>query len=262
MSAQSTSTESAWLARLIASKDNDTAAAQTVYSRRRLRRVIHAHTITTKRSIARASFGDSLFTVNPTMTLPFSHEIAAVAPLARTSNHEHVAELPADLLELLYRQMRVLAGPRHDLDDLVQCAALRLLRALPHFEGRSTLSTFAYGVAYRTMLGEDRWFRRWSRRFAFAEDQPDREPEASVEDSEQAADRARRAESLHRALAKLAPAKRAVIVLHDLEGLDTKEVATIVETNERTVRSRLRDGRKKLAALLRTDPVFGAVTPW
>lgn len=191
------------------------------------------------------------------MTLPFSHEIASVAQLARSSSHDHAAELPADLLEMLYRQMRVLAGPRRDLDDLVQCAALRLLRALPHFEGRSTLSTFAYGVAYRTMLGEDRWFRRWSRRFAFAEDQPDYEPEVHSEDCELATDRARRAESLHRALGKLAPAKRAVIVLHDLEGLDTKEVATIVATNEGTVRSRLRDGRKKLASLLRNDPMFG-----
>jgi len=191
------------------------------------------------------------------MTLPFSHEIVAVAPLA-PARLAHTTELPSDLLELLYRQMRVLAGPRHDLDDLVQCAAVRLLRALPNFEGRSAISTFAYGVAYRTMLGEDRWFRRWSRRFAFAEDHLEQEPAVSAEDSEQAADRARRAESLHRALAKLAPAKRAVIVLHDLEGLDTREVATIVDANERTVRSRLRDGRKRLASLLKSDPVFSA----
>jgi RNA polymerase sigma-70 factor (ECF subfamily) len=196
------------------------------------------------------------------MTLPFSHEIVALAPQSRISSHDHASDLPSDVLELLYRQMRLLAGPRHDLDDLVQCAALRLVRALPHFEGRSALSTFAYGVAYRTMLGEDRWFRRWSRRFTFAEDQPEQEPIVSSEDSEQAADRARRAESLHRALAKLAPSKRAVIVLHDLEGLDTKEVATIVESNERTVRSRLRDGRKKLAALLKSDPLFGLEGAW
>jgi RNA polymerase sigma-70 factor (ECF subfamily) len=135
-----------------------------------------------------------------------------------------------------------------------------MIRALPRFEGRSTLSTFAYGVAYRTLLGHDRWFRRWRRRFAFAEDEHTHEPAAANEDSEQATSRARRSASLHRALGQLPAGKRAVIVLHDLEGMPMKEVAAIVDANERTVRSRLRDGRKKLAEILRADPRFDGGT--
>jgi RNA polymerase sigma-70 factor (ECF subfamily) len=161
-----------------------------------------------------------------------------------------------DLLRMLYRQMRVLAGPRPDLDDLVQAAAERMLRAMPRFEGRSSLSTFAYGVAYRTLLGHDRWFRRWNRRFTYAEDEQAPEATSPGESTEERAMRARRSASLHRALAQLPPEKRAVIVLHDLEGMEMKDVAAIVDTNERTVRSRLRDGRKKLASLLLADPHF------
>src|SRR5258708_7998692 len=101
---------------------------------------------------------------------------------------EESARPPArDLLQLLYRQMRILAWPRPDLDDLVQCAAERLLRALPRFEGRSMLSTFAYGVAYRTLLGHDRWFRRWRRRFSYAEDEPAPEPQNPGESAEETA---------------------------------------------------------------------------
>jgi len=118
------------------------------------------------------------------------------------------------------------------------------------------LSTFAYGVAYRTLLGHDRWFRRWRRRFSYAEDEPSTELPNPGESTEEAALRAQRSASLHRALAQLAPSKRAVIVLHDLEGLSMKDVATIVATNERTVRSRLRDGRRKLAEILTKDPGF------
>ncbi len=70
-----------------------------------------------------------------------------------------------------------------------------------------------------------------------------------------------RAKKLHHALDTLPPAKRAVLVLHDLEGLEMKEVAGIVGTNERTVRSRLRDGRKKLADLLGDDPLFQEAAP-
>jgi RNA polymerase sigma-70 factor (ECF subfamily) len=183
--------------------------------------------------------------------------------LAEQPLRESAIELPADVLALLYRQMRVLAGPRTDLDDLVQAAAVRLIRALPRFERRSSLSTFAYGVAYRTLLGHDRWFRRWSRRFSLSDDEgrEEREPAVAGENAEQSTLRARRASSLHRALAQLPASKRAVIVLHDLEELGMKEVAAIVDTNERTVRSRLRDGRKKLAEILSSDPLFEKEAP-
>ncbi len=178
-----------------------------------------------------------------------------VSLLAGVQEPERVSTAPADLLRLLYRQVRSLAGPRRELDDLVQMAAERALRALPRFEGRSTLSTFTYGIAYRTVLDYDRWFRRWSRRFSHADGNEEME---SDWDGERASVELERARRLHAALAELPPAKRAVVVLHDLEGLEMREVAAVVGANERTVRSRLRDGRKKLAQLLSCDPLFDA----
>jgi RNA polymerase sigma-70 factor (ECF subfamily) len=180
-------------------------------------------------------------------------EISLLAPAE--AGGERVCSVPKELLALLYRQMRALAGPRRDLDDLVQAAAERALRALPRFEGRSALSTWTYGVAYRTVLDHDRWYRRWSRRFSLADSSEPPEPPSSW-DGEVAFTELRRARRLHAALARLPASKRAVVVLHDLEGVDVKRIAEIVEANERTVRSRLRDGRKKLAALLVTDPLF------
>jgi RNA polymerase sigma-70 factor, ECF subfamily len=165
------------------------------------------------------------------------------------------AEAPADLLRLLYRQVRSLAGPRPDLDDLVQAAAERALKALPRFEGRSALSTWTYGIAYRTLLDHDRWFRRWRKRFSFSEDLRVPEPETE-RDSEAATFELARARRLHEALERLPPAKRAVVVLHDLEGVEMREIAHIVIANERTVRSRLRDGRRKLLEMLEADPMF------
>jgi RNA polymerase sigma-70 factor (ECF subfamily) len=194
------------------------------------------------------------------MSIPMTNEAVAIHTLLQQGGVESAHMPSVELLKMLYRQMRVLAGPRPDLDDLVQCAAERVLRALPRFEGRSALSTFVYGVAYRTLLGHDRWYRRWSRRFSLAEDEVG-DSEDDAESTEQAAIRARRAASLHRALAELPPCKRAVIILHDLEGVEMKEIATIVDANERTVRSRLRDGRKKLAQILVDDPLFDQEAP-
>ena len=163
--------------------------------------------------------------------------------------------IPDGLLELLYEQLRRLAGPRADLDDLVQAAAERALKSLPSFAGRSAFSTWTYGVAYRTLLDHQRWYRRWRRRFVFPAE-PGLPERPWTFDGEAAAIEIARARRLHQALDKLPVAKRTVIVLHELEGASLREVAEIVGANERTVRSRLHDGKRKLLALLSEDPLF------
>lgn len=193
------------------------------------------------------------------MVLPLAHvrtfeTLAAPGDRAEARDRDALA---AELLPLLYRQMRALAGPRSDLDDLVQAAAERALAALPSFEGRSAFSTWTYGVAYRTLLDHERWYRRWTRRFRLGDERSTPEPVASADDDpEERVTRAARAASLRRALDELPPAKRAVLVLHDLQGVELARVAAIVGTNERTVRSRIIDGRKQLARRLAADPLF------
>lgn len=184
------------------------------------------------------------------MVSPFADAVSTVSEGDRTT-----PVAPAELLPLLYRQLRALVGPRRDLDDLVQAAAERALKAYVRFDGRSTLSTWTYSIAYRTMIDHQRWYRRWTQRFSFVEDDG-AEPSSDAPGTEALCIQQRRVRRLHAALDELPPAKRAVIVLHDLEELQMKEVAEIVGTNERTVRSRLRDGRKKLGQLLAQDPLF------
>jgi RNA polymerase sigma-70 factor (ECF subfamily) len=177
----------------------------------------------------------------------------------RADQTERAEVLPDEALELLYRQMHNLAGPRRDLDDLVQAAAERAVRAWPQFEGRSSLSTWTYRIAYRTFLDELRWFGRWRRRFTLWDDEPEpqRARAASGEAGAEAeAIRSQRVARLHAALDQLPPAKRAVVVLYELEELSAAEIASIIGTNERTVRSRLHDARNRLVKLLRTDAAF------
>lgn len=190
------------------------------------------------------------------------------------------AEIATDeLLGLLYRQLRRLAGPRPDLDDIVQAAAERALKSLPRFERRAQLSTWTYGVAYRTLLDHDRWYARFKRRFIHTDDAIHAgaavhngsaihsgsaihngsampvEPRTRF-DSEALLIEVERARRLYQALEQLPNAKRAVLILHDLEGLPASEVALVVGVNEGTIRSRLRDGRAKLAEILGRDPLF------
>ncbi len=151
--------------------------------------------------------------------------------------------------------MRTLTGPSDpDLDDLVQAAAEQVLRSQASFEGRSEFTTWVYAVCYRVLLGHRRWRRRWSSRFLLAgaaqePKGPNETPAAIFEERE-------RADCLRRNLAKMSDKYRAVVVLHDFEELDIAEIVSIVGANERTVRSRLRDGRKQLLRLLKADPTF------
>lgn len=189
--------------------------------------------------------------------LPTALELTAPG---RSLDDTLARESPDELLALLYRQMRSLAGPRQDLDDLVQAAAERALKALERFEGRSSLATFTYGIVYRTLIDHQRWYRRFQRRFALDAREEGEEPpfpRSSETDLRELA----RARRLYAALDTLPHEKRATLILHDLEDLDVAEVATISGTNALTVRSRLRDARKKLAEILRQDPLFDPEVP-
>jgi RNA polymerase sigma-70 factor (ECF subfamily) len=184
-------------------------------------------------------------------------ELAAPGqPLEESLARENADEL----LALLYRQMRALAGPRQDLDDLVQAAAERALKALPRFEGRSALATFTYGIVYRTLIDQQRWYRRFQRRFTLEtrEEPADLAFPRSSETDLRELERARR---LYAALEQLPNEKRLTLILHDLEGLEVASVASISGANELTVRSRLRDAHKKLAEILRKDPLFDPEVP-
>jgi RNA polymerase sigma-70 factor, ECF subfamily len=159
-----------------------------------------------------------------------------------------------ELFELVYRRMRLLApSPASDFEDLVQAAAVEVFRVLPRFEGRSELSTFVYGVCYRVLLNHRRFWRRFRLRFDVGiEDSPAADEPLPFELYEERM----RAERVRAALARMSDKYRAVVVLHDLEGFEVREIAGIVHANELTVRSRLRDGRRQLRGLLELDPVL------
>jgi RNA polymerase sigma-70 factor (ECF subfamily) len=167
------------------------------------------------------------------------------------------AATPEEVFALVYQQVRKLAGHR-DVDEITQVAAEQAIRSLPRFAGRCALSTWTFRICYLTIRKHDRWYRRWLRRFTLTED--GQVPEAVVESRASTDDRLvsdERARRLHVALEQLSPKRRAVVVLHDLEGFSVDEVAQIVEALPRAVRSRLRDGRRALAELLSRDPYFG-----
>jgi RNA polymerase sigma-70 factor, ECF subfamily len=154
-----------------------------------------------------------------------------------------------EVLATIARNMRRLAGPHNDFDDLVQKALLAAHRSLPTFRGDCHLQTFLYSICYRVWLHHTRWRTRFLRRFTLTDEGSLPEQVDFRNPAELLAYRQRYAE-LYGALEKLPTPMRAVVVLHDLDELQIEEIADIVGANLHTVRSRLRHGRQKLRTIL------------
>jgi DNA-directed RNA polymerase specialized sigma24 family protein len=106
------------------------------------------------------------------------------------------------------------------------------------------------------LLHERRWYRRFHARFSLSGEDvvsPSTEPSPSCLVEQKVL-----AQALARALGRMSEKYRAVVVLHDLEELEIAEISCIVGAGETTVRSRLRDGRKRLTQLLKGVPEYTA----
>ncbi len=165
-----------------------------------------------------------------------------------------------EMFALVERQVASLVRGRDgDFQDLVQAANEQVLRALPDFEGRSRLSTFTYKICFHTVAKFARSYRRRARRLTLVDDDvlhavaADRTNTARSPDAIVRHERARR---LRVALPRISEKRRVVVMLHDLEGRSVDEISDIIGVAPLTVRSRLRDGRKRLAEVLSDDPYF------
>jgi RNA polymerase sigma-70 factor (ECF subfamily) len=130
-----------------------------------------------------------------------------------------------------------------DARDVTQDVFVAALRALKSFRGDAQLSTWLHRVAVNASLDlVRRRGRREGSGLEEIEDAPTAEP-----GPETAAIDSVRAREVHRALGRIAADQRAVIVLHDLQGLDYAEVAATLEIPVGTVKSRLHRARLALA---------------
>lgn len=133
---------------------------------------------------------------------------------------------------LVWRLVATRAPDR--VPDLVQETFVRVLRALPEFraDGPASLLTWMLTIATRLALNELRRIK------------PVADPDAiaaivAPERADAAAERARLAAAIGRAMARLPDAQRAVVVLREYHQLDHAAIAAALEIDVGTVKSRL-----------------------
>lgn len=147
--------------------------------------------------------------------------------------------------DCLYRFLRQLTRQSDEAEDLAQQTLIRVVQNASRFDGRTSLRSWMYAIAYRE-------FGRWRRRRLWLPI-PDQLP-SSHDTEQQVTD----GELLLQALAKLSSAHRAAFLLHHVEGLSIEEVAAAQLTKPGTIKSRLHFARAHLRSTLEQEKFYVA----
>jgi RNA polymerase sigma-70 factor (ECF subfamily) len=152
----------------------------------------------------------------------------------------------ADFERLMRRHERLvlatalrLTGRMEDARDVSQEVFLKLYRNLGKVES-GTIASWLYRVTVNACYDLRR--RHWAEipvEDAFEARSPDAGPQEALSEAE-------RRRALELSLRMLAEKERAAVVLRDLEGLSTEEVARILGSSEQTVRSQISKARLKM----------------
>ena len=170
---------------------------------------------------------------------------------------------------MVFRTLTRMTGAGGQVEDLAQEVFLRLYRALPHFRGDATVSTYLYRIVVN--VAQDEWKRRrkerehiasapvfedegesgaggsWIENFAGDElsGEHARTPEQLMADAQMV-------NAVDAALLELPEVERSVLVLYHQEECSYEGIAVALGLPINTVRTHLHRGRKRLAELIRS----------
>ncbi|HMS41012.1 MAG TPA: sigma-70 family RNA polymerase sigma factor [Pyrinomonadaceae bacterium] len=161
-----------------------------------------------------------------------------------------VTRYSADIYALLYR----ITEDAEEAGDLTQETFLNALRAIKNFRGEADLKTWLFRIAINESRNRFRWWKRRKRETTISLDATIGEGETTLGDTfpsnsktpEENLLAKEREEKLRHALNDLPAHSREAIVLCDIEGFSYEEIATILQINIGTVKSRIARGREEL----------------
>jgi RNA polymerase sigma-70 factor (ECF subfamily) len=185
-------------------------------------------------------------TVNPAASSPRAED-SALVERCRSGDLGAFEELyRAHAGKLFSVACRMLGNPA-DAEDLLQEIFLSAHRKLDSFRGESALGTWLYRLATNHCLDylRSRAARTNQVTDALEDDAGPFEPGAQTLAEQTVAKM-----DLERALARLPEGCRAAFVLHDVQGLEHKEVAQALGIAEGTSKSQVHKARLRLRALL------------
>lgn len=145
----------------------------------------------------------------------------------------------------VYRVALRMLGSHADAEDVAQEAFVQAWRSLARFRGDSSFGTWLYRIVTNRALN----VLSAQRETASLEDHEI----ASFDDPAQTLERRERLRAVTQGLLMLAPEQRALLVLHELEGLSYAQVAQVLEIAPAAVKGRMHRARVALATVVGGD---------
>jgi len=157
--------------------------------------------------------------------------------------------------ERLYATVYHMTSNHEDANDLVQDAFIKAFKKIKSFKRESSFYTWIYRIAVNCTINH---LKRGRNRQNFSLDDVDSHIQADPDFVELMSHVTPRREvglielqeKLNVALQKLSEDHRAVVVMHDVQGLTHADIARVLNCSEGTVRSRLFYARQQLQGLL------------
>lgn len=149
-----------------------------------------------------------------------------------------------------------MTGNNADAEDLVQEIFLKAYRYLPRFKQKSSFYTWLYRIAVNHTIN---FLKKRDRRTFYSLDDVDNNIEKDPDYMELSSrsgpfrdtSLSELQKNLNAAIQKLSDKHRAVVVLHDIQGVPHEEIAKMLNCSHGTVRSRLFYARQQLQSYLK-----------
>jgi RNA polymerase sigma-70 factor (ECF subfamily) len=178
-------------------------------------------------------------------------ECAVLVRAAAAGDEASLDRLLLRAQEVARRFSRSVCGHASDAEDAVQEALIRTYRNVGRIRDPEAFRPWLYRtVRNACLIGR----RRRAGEPATMQALDDVRPQHPGSNPEQLADSAAFRRRLRRALRALPGPYREVVFLRELEGLSTREVASITGISEDNVKTRLRRARLRLKAMLDGNP--------
>jgi len=190
-------------------------------------------------------------------------ELAQAIGLLRSNSPENIEKAIELLQDTVFSFSMKVCGHREDAEDTMQEVLYRSLRHLVRFEDPSAVAVWLYTVTRNRCWRMRRKTARAGKQVSLDELMPGQSELApllrdSAPGPEERAVKAAEQELLQKAVLLLPPQLRIVLVLHDMEELDTGELAQILGLKPGTVRVRLHRARllmrREFSRLMQSAP--------
>jgi RNA polymerase sigma-70 factor (ECF subfamily) len=180
--------------------------------------------------------------------------------LVKTAPTTERRESPVDAVDELYdayaadvlRWVRRLAGPTADIEDMVHDVFVVALQRTFTFKGAASIKTWLFRITHHVV--RNRMHRSFLRGLLFHRRKDEMmaalpAPATPHQEMERQEDHAR----LYRALDRMPDAYRTALILYEIDGLSSDEIAELTGASVGTVWVRLHRGRAKLFANLTSE---------